>query len=48
MNTDGFYVTLLSFFGELGAGGFAGRKGRPTFDVVTDPEEVIRNLTGPT
>jgi len=42
MNTDGFYVTLLSFFGELGAGGFAEE------GVVTDPEEVIRNLTGPT
>lgn len=44
LNTDGFYDTLLSFFGELETAGFAGRKGRPAFEVVAEPTDVIRAL----
>lgn len=44
MNTDGFYDTLLAFFDELETAGFAGRRGRPTFELVTSPEDVVRAL----
>lgn len=44
VNTGGFYDTLLGFFGELHAGGFAHRPRADLYRVARTPEEALDHI----
>lgn len=44
VNTEGFYDTLLSFFDELEAGGFAHRRAAALYHVAATPEAALDYL----
>ncbi len=44
VNTDGFYDTLLRFFGELHEGGFAHRARADLYHVAATPEDALDHI----